>query len=167
MRVLGDMMPSTQRPQVLLHAVREGRVPVADLPELIAFAWLRDDSPTSGVSESDWTQIFKSLGFFSYPLGGRSRPTAAVEVFRGTTADRLLRMSWADDRNVALQLGRRHAWHGPAALYSATVEPAGVLAYLGRQGEGWTVVVDTARIEDLQLLERLPDPRPAVQLMCN
>jgi hypothetical protein len=76
-------------------------------------------------------------------------------------------MSWAEDRNVALQLGRRHAWYGPAALYSATIGPGGVLAYLGRQAEGWTVVIDTALIEDLQLLERLPDPRPAVQLACN
>jgi hypothetical protein len=160
------MVLSAQRPRVLLDAVRGGRAPVADLPELTAFAWLHDDSPTSDVSESDWKLVFKSAGFFSYPPG-RSRSAVAIEVFRGTTDDRLRRMSWADERDVARQLGRRHAWYGPAALYSATIEPDGVLAYLARAGEGWTVVVDTTRIEHLQPLERLPDPRPAVQLTCN
>jgi hypothetical protein len=141
-------------------------VPLTDLPELIAFAWLRDDSPTSDISESDWVQIFETVGFFSYPPG-RSRPTAVIEVFRGTIAERLHRMSWAEDRNVALLLGRRQAWYGPAAIYSAAVEPSGVLAYLKRHGEGWTVVVDTARVKDIKLLERLPDPLPAVQLTRN
>jgi hypothetical protein len=58
MRVLSDMMPSTQRPRILLDATRAGRVPVEDLPELIAFAWLHDDSPTSDITESDWLEIF-------------------------------------------------------------------------------------------------------------
>jgi len=161
MRVLGDMMPSAQRPRVLLEATRAGRVPIEDLPELIAFSWLRDDSPTSDVTESDWKKIFETVGFFSYPPG-RNRPTSAITVYRGTTADRLHRMSWAEERSVALLLGRRHAWHGLSGLYSASTEPTGVLAFLGRQGEGWTVVVDTAGLKDIQLVERLPDPRPAV-----
>lgn len=160
MGVLGNMMPSAQRPRVLRDAIRASRVPLEDLPELIAFAWLRDDSPTSDISQSDWTEIFKAAGFFSYPPG-RSPPVSAMTVYRGTTADRLHRMSWAEDRTVAIQLGRRHAWHAPAALYSATVDPTGLLAFLGRQGEGWTVVVDPATLKDIQLVERLPDPHTA------
>jgi hypothetical protein len=109
--------------------------------------------PTSDIAESDWTEIFKTTGFFSYPPG-RSLPASAITVYRGATADRLHRMSWAKDRNVAIQLGRHHAWHGTAALYSATIEPTGLLAFLGRQGEGWTVVVDTATLKDIQHEER-------------
>lgn len=81
MRVLADMMPSAQRPRVLRDAIRAGCVPVEDLPELIACAWLRDDSPTSDITESDWTEIFKTARFFSYPLG-RSRPASAITVYR-------------------------------------------------------------------------------------
>lgn len=164
--MLGDMMPSAQRPRGLRDAVRAGRVPVEDLPELIAFAWLRDDSPTSDITESDWTEIFKAAGFFSYPPG-RSLPASAITVYRGATADRLHRMSWAENRNVAIQLGRRHAWYAPAALYTATVDPTGLLAFIGRQGEGWTVVVDTAALRDVHPIERLPDPRPVMPLACH
>lgn len=159
-------MPSAQRPRVLLDAIRGGRVPTEDLPELIAFAWLRDDSPTSDITESDWTEIFEASGFVSYPQA-RSRPTSAVTVYRGATTDRLLRMSWADDSNVARLLGRRHAWYGEAGLYSAVAEPGAVLAFLGREGEGWTVVVDVARLKDIQLIERLPDPHPVAPLACH
>jgi hypothetical protein len=166
MRVFSDMMSSGQRPRVLRDAIRASRVPIQDFPELIAFAWLRDDSPTSDITESDWTEIFKTAGFFSYPPG-RSVPASAITVYRGATAERLYHMSWAEDRNVAIQLGRRHAWHCTAALYSATAEPAALLAFLGREGEGWTVVVDTAMLKDIRHVERLPDPHPGVPLACH
>jgi hypothetical protein len=104
MRVFGDMMPSAQRPRVLLDATRAGRMPVEDLPELITFAWLHDDSPTSDIAESEWLEIFETAGFFSYPQS-RSRPASGITVYRGATADRLCRMSWADDRSVGCMLG--------------------------------------------------------------
>jgi hypothetical protein len=129
------------------------------LPELITFAWLRDDSPTAEVSEADWLEIFAATGFFSYPAG-RHRPTSAVNLFRGARADRRLGMSWAEDRDLAIMLGRRHAWHGQAALYVATVRPSAVLAYLWRAGEGWTVVINPAGVEEISLAEEIPDPRP-------
>jgi hypothetical protein len=141
MRVFGDMVLSAQRPRILLDAFRAGRASGEDLPELIAFVWLWSDEPTSDVTDHDWIEIFEAAGFFSYPLH-HSQPTSAITVYRGATDDRLRRMSWAEEPNVARALGRRHSWHGSAALYSASVEPAGVFAYLGRQGEGWTVVVD-------------------------
>jgi hypothetical protein len=96
---------------------------------------------------------------FSYPQS-RSRPASGITVYRGATADRLCRMSWADDRNVARMLGRRHARHGQAALYSAVAEPVALLAFLWRPGEGSTVVVDIASLKDIQIVEQLPDPHP-------
>jgi hypothetical protein len=59
--VLSSMSTSGQRPRVLRDAVWAGRVPAGDLPELIAFAWLRDDSPTAEVSEADWLEILSEL----------------------------------------------------------------------------------------------------------
>ena len=89
--VLSTMSPSSQRPRVLRDAVRAAQVPADDLPELIAFAWLRDDSPTADISEADWLEIFAASGFFSYPTG-RHRPTSPVNLYRGARADRRLGM---------------------------------------------------------------------------
>ena len=157
--VLSTMSPSSQRPRVLRDAARAGQVPADDLPELIAFAWLRDDSPTADISEADWLEIFAASGFFSYPTG-RHRPASPVTLYRGARADRRLGMSWAEDRDLAIMLGRRHAWRAQAALYKATVLPSAVLAYLWRAGEGWTVVLDPAGVNEISLIEKIPDPRP-------
>jgi hypothetical protein len=154
------MSLSARRPRVLWESVQAGAVPADDLPELIAFAWLRDDEPTSDLNDLDWIQIFAQTGFFSFPAG-RSQPTAPTTLYRGATTARIRRMSWAEDHDVAKVLGTRHAWHAPAALYSATVEPDAILALLGRPGEGWTVVVNPAMLGRITVLENLPDPRPA------
>jgi hypothetical protein len=50
--VMHQLSVSGERPAVLLRAFQSGTIPSGDLPELIAFAWTRDDSPTSGVSEA-------------------------------------------------------------------------------------------------------------------
>ncbi len=73
--VMSEMSSSGQRPRVLRDAVRAGRVPDGDLPELIPFAWTRADEPTSDISEADWLEIFRHAGFFSYPpISGGGRP---------------------------------------------------------------------------------------------
>lgn len=159
--VWADMSPSAQRPRVLRDAFRVGRIPAGDLPELIAFAWTRDDSPTSDISETDWLEIFRHTGFFSYPPVSAGRPTSAVTLFRASTADRLRRMSWTAERHMAELLGKRHAWHGNAALYTATVLPDAILAYLERQGEGWTVVVDPAGLTGIDRLHDIPAREPS------
>jgi hypothetical protein len=37
----------------------------------------------------------------------------------------------------------------------ATVTPEGVLAYLERRGEGWTLVVDPAEVTDIKHLKEI------------
>jgi hypothetical protein len=74
--VLSEMSPSAQRPRVLLDAWRAGRIPAQDMPELIAFAWLHDDSPTSDISEADWLETFAATGFFSWPAAAQSMASA-------------------------------------------------------------------------------------------
>lgn len=122
--VMSEMSGSGQRPRVLRDAVRAGRVPGGGLPELIAFAWTRDDELISDISEADWLEIFRHFGFFSCPPISGGRPARAVTLCRGTTADRLRRLSWAAERPVAELLGRRRARYGVAAIYRATVLPS-------------------------------------------
>jgi hypothetical protein len=155
MVVLSEVSLSGQRPRVLRDAVSAGRVSDGDLPELIAFAWTRDDEPTSDIGEADWLEIFRRAGFFTYPPVSAGRPTRPVTLYRGTTADRLRRMSWAAERSVAETLGRRHARYDAAGIYRATVEPDAVLAYLERPGEGWTVVVEPAGLTQIERLQAI------------
>jgi hypothetical protein len=159
-----EIRSSGQPPVALRDAVRAGKIPASDLPEIIANIWTWDDSPTSALGEAGWLEIFRAAGFFSYPPlvlrqpdGTRSRvarPTSAVTLYRGSLADRMRRMSWTFERDLAQQLGRRHTPYGTAVLYKARVAPRTILAYLERRGEGWTVVVDPAGLVDIgQLME--------------
>jgi hypothetical protein len=114
-------------------------------------------------------EIFRAAGFFSYPpLVVRqpdgttvplARPSSKVTLYRGSLADRMRRMSWTSERDLAEQLGRRHAPHGAAVLYQATITPGAILAYLERHGEGWTIVVDPAGPVDIERLTEIPGPR--------
>jgi len=93
--VMSEMSPSRQRPCVLIDAFKADRISRADLPELVHFAWTYDDSPTSDVGEPAWMDLFEHVGFFTHPPVQISRPRSPITLYRGTTADRLMRMSWA------------------------------------------------------------------------
>lgn len=148
--------------QALHEAVRAGKVRASDLPEMIASVWTRDDSPTTGLSEAGWVEIFRAAGFFVYPpLAVRQpdgsqaplgRPVAPVRLYRGSSPERRRRMSWASEPSLAEELGARHAHFGAAALYQATIAPDVILAYLERRDEGWTVVVDPAGLSNIEKL---------------
>ena len=157
-RLMHQLSVSGERPAVLLRAFQSRRVPSGDLPELIAFAWTRDDSPTSGVEEAAWIEVFEHAGFFTYPPVSARRPTSPLTVYRGSTAKRVTRMSWTADRNMAVELGARHTRYGRTWLYEATARPHAVLAYLERRGEGWTVVINPAGLSQVKRREEL-EPR--------
>jgi hypothetical protein len=153
--VMHQLSVSGERPAVLLRAFQSETIPSVDLPELIAFAWTRDDSPASDVSEAAWIEVFERAGFFTYPPVSVGRPALPVTLYRGSTAERVTRMSWTADRNMASQLGARHARYGRAWLYEATVRPDAVLAYLERRGEGWTIVINPVGLSQLKRREGL------------
>jgi hypothetical protein len=149
--------------QALRDAFTAGRIPVGDLPEIIANIWTRDDSSASGISEENWLKVLRQVGFFSWPpllvrgADGTAvplRPTSTLTLYRGSTADRMRRMSWSFDRAMAEELGRRHSPYGTAALYQSVVAPDMILAYLERRGDGgWTIVVDPTGLTAIEKLE--------------
>ena len=155
--------------QALHEAVCADKVRASDLPEMIANVWTRDDSPTTGLSEASWVEIFRAAGFFFYPpLAVRQpdgsqvplgRPVAPVTLYRGSSPGRRRRMSWASEPSLAEELGARHAHFDAAALYRATIAPDAILAYLERRDEGWTVVVDPAGLTDIEKLKDIHVPR--------
>lgn len=156
--VMHQLSVSGERPEMLLRAFQSGTVPTGDLPELIAFAWTRDDSPTSGVGDAAWIEVFDRAGFFTYPPVTAGRPVSPLTLYRGSTAERLARMSWTADRTTAIQLGARHTRYGRTWLYEATVRPDAVLAYLERRGEGWTVIINPAGLSRIERREELLPP---------
>jgi hypothetical protein len=118
---------SAGAPAMALHeAVRAGKVRASDLPEMIAHVWTRDDSPTTGLSEAAWVEMFRAAGFFSCPLlavrqpdGSQvplGRPGAPATLYRGSSSERKRRMSWASEPTLAEELGARHAHFGAAAV---------------------------------------------------
>jgi len=156
-------------PALALHeAVGAGKVRDSDLPEMIANVWTRDDSPTTGLSEAGWVEIFRAAGFFSYPpLAVRQpdgsqvplgRPDAPATLYRGSSSERKRRVSWASEPTLAEELGTRHAHFDAAALYEATVAPDAILEYLERRDEGWTVVVDPAGLKNIEKLKDIHAP---------
>jgi hypothetical protein len=163
--VLGAKVPA----QALHDAVRVGKVGASDLPEMIGTMWTRDDSPTTGLSEAGWVEVFRAAGFFSYPpLAARQsdgsqvplgRPDVPVTLYRGSSSERSRRMSWASGPALAEELGARHAHFGAAALYQATVAPDAILAYLERRDEGWTVVVDPVGLASIEKLKDIHGSR--------
>jgi len=155
---MSQILPSRQRPRLLIDAFKAGRISLADAPELIHFAWTYDDSPTSDVGEPAWLELFEHAGFFTYPPVQVSRPASPVTLYRGTTTDRVRRMSWALERDVAANAGRRHTGYGTTSMYKATVQPETLLAYLHRPDEGWTVVVNPAGLTQIERLAALPSP---------
>jgi hypothetical protein len=164
-----EIRASKHPPQALWDALQAAKVPVGDLPEMIANTWTWDDSPTSDLSEASWLEIFRAAGFFTYPPlvvpqadGSRAplqRPRAPVTIYRGSTADRKCRMSWTSETAMADQLGARHKPYGAASLYKATVAPGAILAYLERRGEGWTIVIDPAELSGIERVRGVSDPR--------
>lgn len=88
-----------------------------------------------------------------------ARPSSAVTLYRGSLADRMRRMSWTSERDLAEQLGMRHTPYRAPVLYMATVAPGAILAYLERRGEGWTVVVDPAGLTSIEPLAHIPSFR--------
>jgi hypothetical protein len=116
-----------------------------------------------------WVEIFRAAGFFSYPpLAVRQpdgsqvplgRPDAPATLYRGSSPERKRRMSWASEPSLAEELGARHARFGAAVLYKAAVAPEAILAYLERRDEGWTAVVDSAGLTNIEKLKDIHGPR--------
>jgi hypothetical protein len=110
-----EISASAQPALALRDAFRACKLPGLALPEIIANVWTWDDSPTSDLSEADWLEIFRAAGFFSYPplvtcrpdgiQVTLQRPSSAVTLYRGSLPDRMRRMSWTYERDLAKQLG--------------------------------------------------------------
>ena len=56
--VFSGVLSAGASAQALHEAARAGKVRASDLPEMIASVWTRDDSPTTGLSEAGWMELW-------------------------------------------------------------------------------------------------------------
>jgi hypothetical protein len=134
-----NSVPS-HNPTLLYEAFTDG-IDRDDLCRLLMDAWVYSDWPEDVLDSHGWLAMFRSAGFFSLPHEF-APPTKELTLFRAATKERSRRMSWTDNENLAKELGKRHSNYGDVVLFQTIVKPELILAYLGRNDEGWTVVVD-------------------------
>ena len=106
--VMHQLSVSGERPAVPLRAFQSGMIQPDDLPELIAFAWTRDDSPASGASEAEWIEVFDRTGFFTHPPISTGRPASPAHGLPGLDS----RAHEEDVMGSGPEHGRRN-WRAP------------------------------------------------------
>ena len=156
MRLLAEIVSDRlSGPQILYDAWDAGRIADEDLRELIPETWLYVDWPERIIGTDNWVRLFRAAGFLTIPYG-LTRPTSAVTVYRGASAERQVGMSWTTNIGRADQFRQRHSWHAPTAVYRAIAAPEAVLALLERRGEGPPeVVVDPQRLTHIEQVSPL------------
>lgn len=96
-----------------------------------------------GYSEDDWVAAFRR-----HRLPSRLRPSRTVTAYRGATTHGQRGMSWTTDRATAQEYAGR-----AGALWQTRIRPGMILAVIERQA-GWSeLVVDPAKLGDIDLAD--------------
>lgn len=135
-------------PRRVFDAWESGLISDADLRGLLADTWLRIDEPEHTIGAAAWMTMFRAAGFISQPTNIQA-PTQTLTVYRGATEVRRLGMAWSLSIDTAGHFQLRHARFGSAFLYTAVVEPIGVMALFGNRIEQ-EVVVDPELLVDVR-----------------
>ncbi|HEU5469087.1 MAG TPA: hypothetical protein VFV67_00425 [Actinophytocola sp.] len=129
-RLQGEVIGHPDGPRVLFHAWTAGVVSDRDLRGLIPDAWIRsgNDQPEQVIGTQHWVAMFRTAGFVSQPTS-LIAPVDTVTVYRGAPEQRSRGMAWSTNINAAEQHRQRcEKFNETALLYTATIEPRGVLA---------------------------------------
>jgi hypothetical protein len=100
---------------------------------VVADVWSSAEYPEDAMDPSLWVTLFRKNGYTND--GKAAAPlTEPVTLYRGAPDDLAMRMSWTSDIRIA----ERFAYGGirgrrPGQVWTATVHPEGLLAYIGRE----------------------------------
>ncbi|MFI9273971.1 hypothetical protein ACIGXM_25170 [Kitasatospora sp. NPDC052896] len=132
-------------PQLLWDTYESGQLTAPDLHDVIPDIWTRHDWPECAIGADRWITLFRTAGFVALPTN-LAAPTAPLAVYRGATEDRARGMAWSWERYKAEEFQQRYTKLGRTThLYTATIQPADVLAVFGTRGEH-EVVVDSRQL---------------------
>jgi hypothetical protein len=123
-----------------------------DLRECITDAWCAvTDNPELKLGHPAWVRMFRATDFVAIPKD-LTRPTHALQLFRGATAGRQRGMSWTISETIAgdfafkytkeLQATTEPALlaYGRGFVYTTIVAKDAVLAHFGHRGEAEYVI---------------------------
>jgi hypothetical protein len=126
-----------------------------DMVGVVADIWSSAEYPEDALDWFVWVDLFHENG---YNDDGKAAapPTDPVTLYRGCAYELRTRMAWTSDIRVA----ERFAYGGirgrrPGEVWTATVHPEGLLAYIGREiGRNESeLVVDPGYLDDVRLWE--------------
>ncbi len=115
---------------------RAGRLSEPILRAILMGVWSGAELPEEAVSREEWIAWFRRAGFLTDCRV--TQPTKPRRVFRGCAPDRVRRMSWTSSVKTARWFANyrydRYVESGPkGSVFSATVQPDGVLAIIRKQ----------------------------------
>lgn len=152
-RLQSEVSGHPDGPRILFDAWKSGVVSDRDLRGLIPDAWTRsgNDQPEQVIGTQDWVEMFRTAGFVSQPTS-QIAPVGTLTIYRGAPEQRSRGMAWSTDVIKAEQHRQRcEKFNETALLYTATIEPIGVLALFSSRGEE-EVVVDPQFLIDHRLI---------------
>ncbi|QVI26172.1 hypothetical protein MN2019_17880 [Mycolicibacterium neoaurum] len=133
--------------------------PAYQHPRTVTQLWRTTKAPATAMTATMWRALFLRAGY-SHNGQPAQRPTEAVQVFRGATEAGRFGMSWSTERHVAQRFTRQPG----GELWTATVQPQHLLAYLNHRGDPeHEYVVDPAGLTDRNVCrdgQPAPEPLP-------
>lgn len=151
--VIPDVIGLPEGPGRLYRAWRACDISRGSLRNTLPMAWSYDDHPMDHLEHDEWLELFRAAAPIRQPtnLPPLDYP---LRLYRGSTYQRRMRMSWTTKRTVARHFVTRHRAYSEGALYTVTVNQDAVLAHLNLRRVEFEVVVDPAMLDEP---ERLPD----------
>jgi len=122
------------------------------LSKLLCGVWSLAELPEK-IGRPRWIRWFRKTGFLSNC--GASQPTKPLRVYRGCTHRQVRHMAWSDDLRIAQFFANyrfeRYGRSGPKSfVYTALIEPRGVLAIIEERKGEREVIVDPRFLRDIK-----------------
>lgn len=136
-------------PALLFDLHARGAIDISANPSVVALVWSGPEYPERCLEPAIWIRFFKLAGY-TYNGQPAEPPTEPVGIYRGATYEGRFGMSWTTD----IETARKFAFEGMrgrprGAVCAATVEPAGLLAYIDEKRPGEAeFVVNPAYLSD-------------------
>ena len=157
--ILADMLAlgRLHGPDLLLDAYRNRALTDGDLRVVLPDVWSMAEYPERALWPDLWVRLWRRAGFVSE--AGAPAPTEPMVLHRGSTWGRRRGMAWTTDRTIAERFAYTLLGRLPGDVYTVTVEPDAVLAFIdaedGRKES--EVIVDPAMLPPVRRPRRIEE----------
>jgi hypothetical protein len=136
----------------------DGDTFLSNVPGAVAYAWSRLEFPLMESERGLWLESFREAGY-TRDCEPATRPSKPLQIYRGSTADRRLGLSWTTNRRIARKFAFGLEGRLPRGnVYSAIVEPQHLLARITLRCES-EMVINPGGLHNLVMLEEAGNGR--------